>query len=153
MIVIHFIFIVYHTNASVEFLQLNSAHKDDKYVPGRRQVRILEDLVIWQLCADIIQSSQSWLWPSTTQWSKQDLMWPEEKTKSPPPPNDETRCETTVVSFRTTLRASGWSGSVGRAGRRRRKLSRRNSTKLQSRLPHTPSIFSTWGGGISTFLY
>merc|ERR1719323_1243980 len=43
-----------------------------------------------------------------------------------------------------TLRASGWSGSVGRAGRRRRKLSRRNSTKLQSRLPHTPSIFSTF---------
>ena len=88
MMVLNFIFIVHPTNASVEFLQLNPAHNDDKYVPGRRQVRILEDrklLVIWQLCGDIIQSSQSWLWPSTIQWSKQGLMWPERnKTKSPP---------------------------------------------------------------------
>lgn len=82
IIVFHFIFIVHHTNASVEFLQLNSANNDDKYIPGRRHVKILEDgqlLVIWQICADIIQSSQSWLWPSTIQWSKQGLMWPGKK--------------------------------------------------------------------------
>ena len=43
MMVLNFIFIVHPTNASVEFLQLNPAHNDDKYVPGRRQVRILEN--------------------------------------------------------------------------------------------------------------
>ena len=85
MMVLNFIFIVHPTNASVEFLQLNPAHNDDKYVPGRRQGRILEDrklLVIWQLCGDIIQSSQSWLWPSTMQWSKQGLMWPEKRKQN-----------------------------------------------------------------------
>ena len=85
MIVLHFIFIVHHINASVEFLQLNSAHNDNIYVTGRTQVRILEDkqlLAIWQLWTDIIQSSQSWLWPSTMQWSKQGLMWPEKRKQN-----------------------------------------------------------------------
>ena len=49
MMVLNFIFIVHPTNASVEFLQLNPAHNDDKYVPGKASQNFGEQKIIGDL--------------------------------------------------------------------------------------------------------